>query len=155
MKYGNKVMNIPVSGSGKLCHISYGRDPHWKIVDDNLYKTLVLFSNLYGTFLNKGYHEHSENVSFIDVMVNVKGWFWFFTESQFSYSQGADSIKRCHLTSIGKPIVEIRRSYYRLICIMGFPILVRWLLYIESGPRSQTARQPLLRFMGNLVPIDT
>ena len=47
---------------------------------------------------------------------------------------GPDSIKRCHLTSIGNPIVEIRRSYDRLISTMGFPILVRWHLYIESGP---------------------
>ena len=45
---------------------------------------------------------------------------------------GADSIKRYHLTSIGNPIVEIRRSYDRLISTMGFPILVRWHLYIES-----------------------
>ena len=37
----------------------------------------------------------------------------------------ADSIKRCHLTSIGNPIVEIRRSYDHLISTMGFPILVR------------------------------
>ena len=48
---------------------------------------------------------------------------------------GADSITRCHLTSIGNPIVEIRRSYDRLISTMGFPILVRWHLVIESGPR--------------------
>ena len=31
--------------------------------------------------------------------------------------------------------MEIRRSYDRLISTMGFPILVRWHLYIESGPR--------------------
>ena len=49
--------------------------------------------------------------------------------------QGADSIKRCHLTGIENPIVEIRRSSDRLISKMGFPILVRWHLYIESGPR--------------------
>ena len=30
--------------------------------------------------------------------------------------------------------MEIRRSYDRLISTMGFPILVRWDLYIESGP---------------------
>ena len=49
---------------------------------------------------------------------------------------GADSIQRCRLTSIGNPIVEIRRSKDRLISTMGFPILVRWCLclYIESGP---------------------
>ena len=39
-----------------------------------------------------------------------------------------------HLTSIGNPIVEIRRSYDRLISTMRFPILVRWHLYIEAGP---------------------
>ena len=49
-------------------------------------------------------------------------------------SLGPDSIKRCHLTSIGNPIVEIRRSHDRLISTMGFPILVRRHLYIESGP---------------------
>ena len=38
-------------------------------------------------------------------------------------------------SSIGNPIVEIRRSYDRLISTMGFPILVRRHLYIESGPR--------------------
>ena len=48
---------------------------------------------------------------------------------------GADSIKRCHLTSTGNLIVEIRRSYGRLISTMRFPLLVRWHLYIESGPR--------------------
>ena len=42
--------------------------------------------------------------------------------------------KRCRLTSIGNPVVEIRRSSDRLISTMGFPILVRWYLYIESAP---------------------
>ena len=32
--------------------------------------------------------------------------------------------------------MEIRRSYDRLISTMGFPILVRQHLYIESGPRT-------------------
>ena len=31
--------------------------------------------------------------------------------------------------------MEIRRSCNRLISTMGFPLLVRWHLYIESGPR--------------------
>ena len=47
---------------------------------------------------------------------------------------GPDSIERCHLTSIWNPIVEIRWSYDRLIPTMGFPILVRWHLYIEPTP---------------------
>ena len=50
------------------------------------------------------------------------------------WHQGPDSILRWHLTSIANPIVEIRRSYDRLISTMGFPILVRWHLYIETGP---------------------
>ena len=33
--------------------------------------------------------------------------------------------------------MEIRRSYDRLISTMGFPILVRWHLYIESAPRTE------------------
>ena len=57
---------------------------------------------------------------------------------------GPDSISRWHLTSIGNPIVEIRRSYDRLISTMGFPILVRCHLYIESGPRCWTCCNPLL-----------
>ena len=47
--------------------------------------------------------------------------------------KGADSILRCHFTSMGNPIVETRRSYDWIISTMGFPILVRWHLYIESG----------------------
>ena len=42
--------------------------------------------------------------------------------------------KICHLTSKRNPIVEIRRSFDCLISTMGFTILVRWHLYIESGP---------------------
>ena len=40
---------------------------------------------------------------------------------------------KIHLTSMGIPIVEIRRSYDRLISTKGFPILIRWHLYFESG----------------------
>ena len=53
---------------------------------------------------------------------------------------GPDSIYSCHLTGIGNPIVEIRRSYDRLISTMGFPIPVRCHLYIESGPWSRLRR---------------
>ena len=37
--------------------------------------------------------------------------------------------------------MEIRRSWDRLISTMGFPILVRWHLYIESGPRFSLSSQ--------------
>ena len=56
------------------------------------------------------------------------------TVTQGHRDPGAESIQRCHLTSIGNAIVEIRRSYDRLISTMRFPILVRWHLYIESWP---------------------
>ena len=48
---------------------------------------------------------------------------------------GVDSIKRCHLTSIENPTVEIRQSYNCLISTMGFPVLVRQHLCPASGPR--------------------
>ena len=53
---------------------------------------------------------------------------------QFHEMLRPDSILICLLTSIGNPIVEIRRFYDRLISTMGFPILVRLHLYIDSGP---------------------
>ena len=40
---------------------------------------------------------------------------------------------RCHLTSIGNLIVEIRPSYDYIISTMEFPTMVGWHLYIESG----------------------
>ena len=46
---------------------------------------------------------------------------------------GPDSISRCHLTSTGNPILEIRRFYDHLISKVGFSILVRRHLYIESA----------------------
>ena len=46
---------------------------------------------------------------------------------------GAYLIYWCRIGSIGNPIVKIRRSQNRLISAMGFPILVRRYLYIESG----------------------
>ena len=42
-----------------------------------------------------------------------------------------DSIWKCHLTNIGNPIVEIRRSWNRLISTLEFPILIGCDLYIE------------------------
>ena len=64
---------------------------------------------------------------------------------------GLDSIWRWHLTSIGNPIVEIRRSYERLISTMGFPILVRWQLYIESGPWWHQVIWPKQLIMGQFI----
>ena len=63
---------------------------------------------------------------------------WFFSFSKCTMlaaamEPGIGSIQRCHLTSIRNPIVEIRWSYDRLISIMGFPILIRWQIYNESG----------------------
>ena len=45
-------------------------------------------------------------------------------------------IKKSCLTSIGIPIAEIRQSDNHLISTIGFPILVRWHFYTESGARS-------------------
>ena len=48
---------------------------------------------------------------------------------------------------LGNPIVEIRRSYDRLISTMGFPILIRWHLYIESGLRILRNSHRLERYL--------
>ena len=66
---------------------------------------------------------------------------------------GADSLKRYHLTTIGNPIVEIRRSYDRLISTMGFPILTRWHLYIESGPWCVIVTSRCITF-SNIISLD-
>ena len=81
---------------------------------------------------------------------------WLVNIPQFliadSCPQGTDSITRCHLTSIGNPIMEIRRSYDRLISTMGLPILVRWHLYIESGPTLLTVHTLLLFYPPCITP---
>ena len=74
-------------------------------------------------------HRSSVNFIITSLIPNYQ-WYIHFMGNKL----GPDSIKRCHLTSIGNPIVEIRRSYDRLISTMGFPIPVRRHLYIESGP---------------------
>ena len=43
------------------------------------------------------------------------------------------SIDICHFTSIGIPIIKIRRSHNRLSFVKGIPIQVRWYLFIESA----------------------
>ena len=68
-----------------------------------------------------------------------------------AHCQGPNSIKRWPLTSIGNPIIDIRRSYDRLIFIMGFPLLVRWHLYIESGPRTLDVLSPFIASMSEAV----
>ena len=59
---------------------------------------------------------------------------WNKTYISYRKPLGPDSISRWHLTSIVNSIVEIRRSYDRVISTMGFPMLVRWHIYIKSGP---------------------
>ena len=49
---------------------------------------------------------------------------------------GMIQYKECHLVHIGIPTVEIRRSYDRHCSTMGFSILVRRFLCIESRPWS-------------------
>ena len=70
--------------------------------------------------------------------------------------QGTESIQ-IYLISIGNPIVEIRRSYDRLISTMGFHILVRWHLYTESGGKQtyQTSTCILLNKQGKSEGFDS
>ena len=49
-------------------------------------------------------------------------------------NQGVIQISSCRLTSIGIPMLKIRRSHDRLIFNMGIPIPGKDGLYIETGP---------------------
>ena len=51
---------------------------------------------------------------------------------------GAISIQRHHLTIIGIPMLEVRRSHDRLILYIRIPIPGKDGLYIETGPRFPT-----------------
>ena len=46
----------------------------------------------------------------------------------------AVSISRCHLTSIGIPMLKIRRSHDRLIFNMGIPIPGKTVFILRQGP---------------------
>ena len=48
--------------------------------------------------------------------------------------ENPDLVWICRLFSVSNPLVQIRLSSSHLISTMGFPILVRWHLYIASGP---------------------
>ena len=74
-------------------------------------------------------------------IVKSHRWHHWTRPDDWLYGLGPDSIQRWHLTSIGNPIVKIRRSYDRLISTMGFPVLVRWHIYIESGPWKRSPMQ--------------
>ena len=52
------------------------------------------------------------------------------------WTRGPNQCKNIGKYSIGNPIVEIRRSYDHLISTMGFPIVIRRHLCIESGTRT-------------------
>ena len=52
-------------------------------------------------------------------------------------------LKRCHLTSIGNPVVETRLSLDRLLSTIGSPIQVRRHHFIESGPRGVLLVSPI------------
>ena len=56
--------------------------------------------------------------------------------TDFAQNSGPSQYKdRCRLTSIGIPMLNIRRSHDRLIFKMGRPIPGNDCLYIETGPR--------------------
>ena len=70
--------------------------------------------------------------------IYVLSYHGFWSDVQFTKCVTSAPIQRWIFPSIGIPIVKIRLSIYqtswRVISTMGFPIPVRWHLYIESGP---------------------
>ena len=79
--------------------------------------------------------DKSTNFASILIHAPITPKIFIFIISQMEIKDlGVGSMLRCHLTSTGNPIVEIRLSYNSLISTVWFPILIRWHLYIESGP---------------------
>ena len=69
--------------------------------------------NLLISLLSAGSPSHSDNALCCTNYQNLKISIQCQQQSgSLHRCQGADSIHRCHLTSIGNPIVEIRRSYF-------------------------------------------
>ena len=66
-----------------------------------------------------------------------------------------DSKRKCHLTSIGIPIVEIRQSCDCLISTVEFPILVRLQVYMQSGPNPLQASLYWYPFTGKTASFIT
>ena len=102
----------------------------WPVASKFTSKPLIVLYIKVICFWYSKYYTLQVSALHIDDMVSVN--------SVLADALGPDSIYRWHLTSIGNPIMEIRQSYDRLISTMGFPILVRCHLYIESGPRYLT-----------------
>ena len=46
---------------------------------------------------------------------------------------GAESVRKCHLSSKGILIIKVRQFHDHFIFIIGIPTLVRWHLYMESS----------------------
>ena len=86
---------------------------------------MYLFLSFQLSYSSGLFHWHWSNLAIFSVSGN---------------SLGPDSIYRCYLISIGNLIVEIWRSYGRLISTMGFPILIKRYLYIESSSNGNILR---------------
>ena len=71
---------------------------------------------------------------------NFQRFSWYVQLEYFLLVYGKDQLINTSLfmawvdlTSRGNPIVQIRRSYDRLISTLGFPLLERWHIYINSA----------------------
>ena len=100
-----------VSNSIVLLTVCFG----WYHINENINPASLSFSG--------GIHRSAENICMS----------WRNQDRKTRVHMGPGAILRCHLISIGHPIVEIRRPYDHLIPTLGCPVLVRWHLYIESG----------------------
>ena len=115
----------------------------WRHMASQGLNALILcceFDSLHDDFTSsflKCPHHSTRRAHLLGLLALLVMWCWrklsnieyvrFFIRALIRYK---DAI----FTSIWNPIVEIRRSSDRLISTMGFPILVRWNLHIESAP---------------------
>ena len=77
---------------------------------------------------------------------SITNFHWILNSMEISFVGWAPgpcfNIKKVSL-GIGNSIIKVWRSWDRLICTMGIPLLVRWHLYIETAPWSLWELQSL------------
>ena len=92
------------------------------------------------------YHSNSATLPLATV------WLWDLILVIAGPSEDRLSIWRCRLTSIGIPILKIRRSRDRLIFNMAIPVPGKDGLYTETGPRYPSSFRHQVRYSAHDGP---
>ena len=112
-------------------HISTDSQHYNGVITSAMASQVTSHTIVYSTFIQGADQRKCQSSA---SLIFVRGIHWWSVNSPHKGPVTWKMFPFDDVISIGNPIVEIRLSYDRLIFTMGFPILVRWHLYIESGP---------------------